>query len=293
MAPQFQLAATALFSGLALAAADGRADPSDVSAPSFVVELADGRRVTGELDSKTDQLRLWVRRSSSGVTIQSGFAWDSIDRLQYGGAAVSPAELRLLAGQQQARQRELAEGISEPPAGAGLELPRVAVLGGQDRTAQVASLRIEAWLANWDQDPQPDGLSVFVFPLDAAGRLVPVHGNLDFTLVGATQIVGGTSWQKTPQFPELERKSHVVRRGDFAEGPAVYKVPFVRVEPEYDMRLAWPGLLFARLRVPSVGAFDASTTCLELREFSPLRDHLLQHTGRRYLPLEDAGRSGR
>ena len=172
---------------------------------------------------------------------------------------------------------------------AGAADPPVTTTGA----TRVTSLQIEACLAQWDADPQPDGLRVWVFPLDAGGKIVPVHGQLDLTLVGTTQPIAGAAWQKTPRFPELERKSQLVRHSDFLAGPAVYQVPFSRAQPDYDLQLAWPGLLHARLRVPSVGAFDASAAGLELREFSPFRDTLWQHTGRRYLPLEDAGRTGR
>jgi hypothetical protein len=289
--PLAALALPVLFVAFAFAAANSQAEPKDASAASLVVELADGRRMTGELASETDENRLWIRRSASGVTICSGFAWNSVEGVQSGNTPVSPAHLRMLARRQTARKIDLEDVPG--PLNAHLEAPPAELPPAAVRSARLASLRIEACLANWDQDPQRDGLLVFVFPLDAGGRLAPVHGQLDLTLVGVTQVVGGTAWQKTPEFPELERKSHLVRLGDFAEGPAIFRVPFVRLEPEYDARLDWPALLHARLRVPGVGAFDASTTCLALREFSPLRDHLWQHTGRRFLPLEDAGRAGR
>lgn len=147
---------------------------------------------------------------------------------------------------------------------------------------RVKALRVEAQLANWDADVAPDGLQVTIYPLDAHGQLVPVHGRVALTLIGELEpSERNHRMRRPPEFIELERKSFQVRPADFANGPAVYLLPFRGLQPDATPDLAAQALIKARLLVPGQGAFDASYAQVWLRDFSRFRDQLELYRGRR------------
>ena len=153
---------------------------------------------------------------------------------------------------------------------------------------------VQGQLAQWDKDAQPDGLRIAVSPLDHQGRIVPIDGHVEFTLVvEQARINGGQSYAKSPQFAEAERFSFVVKREHFSEGGAFYELSFSKMHPDFDPNVASQALLHARLSVPGVGVFEASDAQICLREPSRFRDQLQYYSPGRYLPLESNGQPNR
>ena len=147
---------------------------------------------------------------------------------------------------------------------------------------RVNSLRVEACLANWNADVYPDGIRVFVWPLDARGELVPVNGRIEFTLVvERNPSERGHRLRRPPEFEELQRKSFAVVQADFAGGPAVYEIPFNQLRPDATPELALQALVRGRLSIPGRGIFEASDAHVLLRDVSHFRDQLERYRGRR------------
>lgn len=163
-----------------------------------------------------------------------------------------------------------------------------------DDQRRVASLWIDAWVANWDSDVEVDGLIVEVQPIDADGWLVPVRGTLVANLIG---IEDGIVRRKDP-FVRMGRWSKSVEPEDFggygslAAGPARYKLPFRSFHPEFDLALKSKAALNVRLSVPGHGVFEATESSVRIRPHSQIRDMRQQLRGARFFPLERTGRSG-
>lgn len=269
------------------------------AAETIDIELKTGHVVRGEADLQTDEHRLWVRRESAGVQITSGFPWAEIRSVQTGSQQFlgrdffAEAQKTKTAGktfQQLPAGPRRSEPIPQPAMAA--ENPPKSLANDFRRSAaerRVKTLYIEAYLAQWDGDPQTDGLRVFVYPLAADGELVPVNGQIDLFLLGqiehATGVVGNPV---LPQFRELERGSQMVRPGDFARGAAMYELPFRQFHPDFYFDVARQALVHARLGVPGQGLFMASDANVQLRGFSRIRDELQMRTPQRFFPAEDA-----
>jgi hypothetical protein len=135
---------------------------------------------------------------------------------------------------------------------------------GLGPSACVASLHVEAVVANWDEDAEPDGLRVLVVALDRLGQPVPVPGQVDFELVGGVaqvaddgQIVGGPSLAA-----EFGRWGRRLPEGPCDAEPAVFDLPFQSVHPHRDPRVDPVGELLVRLGIPGRGTFEATTDVL-------------------------------
>jgi hypothetical protein len=286
---------TKLFAALAIGLFGLRASAGE----PVTVQLQNGHVVQGETDEQTDDLRLWLRRATDGVQLTSGFPWNQVrqvtsgDRVLHGREFFTAAAGNKTAGK---TYQELSSAArrAEPvqPASPEAEIPSKSVSEQFHRQAvdrRVKSLYIEAYLAQWDGDPQTDGLRVFVYPLAADGELVPVNGQIDLFLLGeierATGMVGNPTM---PQFRELERGSQLVKAGDFARGAAMYQLPFRQFHPDFYFDVARQALLHARLGVPGQGLFMASDANVQMRGFSRIRDELQMKTPQRFFPQENA-----
>lgn len=161
-----------------------------------------------------------------------------------------------------------------------------------DPRRAVRSLTIKAEVANWDRDAEVDGLLVRVQPLDGYGNVVPVEGNLDVQLATETKLatggrlIGDQSIRRDDSFRMTERWSVPIHAIDFDATGTVVKLPFRRFHPERHFDIAPDALAFARLRLPSAGAFDASDPFVLLRPASRFRDDMQLHQNRRLLPVE-------
>ncbi|HEY2413107.1 MAG TPA: hypothetical protein VGI40_12735 [Pirellulaceae bacterium] len=286
---------TELFAALAI----GFFSLSAVAGEPVTVELQNGHVVQGETDEQTDDVRLWLRREADGVQLASGFPWDQVRQVTSGdrvlpGREFFAAALGTKSAGKTYQELPYASRGAEPvqSASAEAEIPAKSVSEQFHRKAverRVKSLYIEAYLAQWDGDPQTDGLRVFVYPLSADGELVPVNGQIDLFLLGeierATGVVGNPTM---PQFRELERGSQLVKAGDFSRGAAMYQLPFRQFHPDFYFDVARQALLHARLGVPGQGVFMASDANVQMRGFSRIRDELQMKSPQRFFPQENA-----
>lgn len=243
-----------------------------VATNEFVtVQLRDGRVVVGKVDGQ-DSGYLSLRSEAPGIQLRSRFPWADIDNIQ-SPAKVAAAELPASASAETSFTTD-AQVVREP--------------GRYDR---VQALEIHAQLANWDGDGQVDGVLVTITPLSTEGRAIPVRGTLDLSILAEVGSSSDGRWSSlTPGFRELERSHHAVKVDDFRAGSAVYRLPFNRVQPDFDWGVSTHGIVHARLGVPGEGVFEASDSHVRLRSFSPTRDRMQLFRGDRYFPLENAPR---
>ncbi len=265
------------------------------AAEPITVTLVNGRKVSGEVDRRTNQQRLWLRREEAGIQLKSGLDWSEIRHGLVAGKWQSHDQLRASV-LDIASTAQPTDELESFPAPADRELPAVKYRAalpdelGHHATGRVASLRVDACLGQWDDDAFVDGLLIRVYPLDARGQIVPVNGELTFTLMGQVVPLSlGSPAQFAPQFRELECGHQLVRKSDFMDGPAVYQLAFDRLQPERDVNVDWSALLHARLGVVGQGAFKASAVDVPIRDFSHLRTQLQFYTRQRYAPREIEG----
>ena len=149
----------------------------------------------------------------------------------------------------------------------------------------VRSLAVDAWVANWDDDVEVDGLVVQVIPQDDYGSMVPVRGVLEVNLLGERR--GALKHRQS--FVGLGRWTRRVRHDDFGPSGAVYRLPFQAVHPEFDLSKEPYGAVHVRLTVPGHGVFDATADMVRIRPYGTVRDHLQQATGERFFRTERTG----
>lgn len=262
--------------------------------------LRDGRSVFGVVDTRTDADYLWLRRTSGGFDLVSGFAWNDVLEGRTASGQLDRSTFRDWASGKKQPGRLFAEieptaTVDHQPASAQLlPEPSASFKAPRPDTLPLKTLIVQAELAQWDKDVQPDGLRIFVSPLDARGRIVPVDGRIEFTLVIQTeQLDGRLSPLQKPEFLEGDRISYIVKRDHFSSGPGFYELPFDKWHPDFDPNIAFEGLLYARLSVPGKGVFEASDARVCLRELSRFRDQLQYFTPGRYWPLESSGQRSR
>jgi hypothetical protein len=260
----------ALGSALALGA-----DPVATSA-AVAVHLEDGRTLTGQVDAATDDEYLWLRTTAPGIAFSRAIAWKDIVAVDHGGKECRTAEFRPIAEQ---IKTPLPEGFFASPKARSAQptSPRVEPV----RPNRVASLEIEARMANWDADAAPDGLELRIRPLDAHGRTLRVDGDLDVRLVG--QRIAGPN--APGAFPELGHWSELIRAEEVKPFGATYRLPFRAVHPEVDLGFSPDGVVHARLGVPGQGVFEASAP-VYLRTPGRLRDQLQLRKNVRFFPFE-------
>jgi len=277
----------------------GSAEPAAAqpSGRSVTVELASGRRFTGQVDSHTNRSQLWLRYG-----VESGFLlrpvdWSRVVRIQLAGEVFTGQEFQhAVSAVRQAFPDDSQAGdarseiiLGPPP---NYPIPQAAprdAEAGSRHAAQVRSLAAEARLANWDGDVEADGLVVEIRPLDGQGATVPVRGMLEVNLMA--ERVGVV--KRAQPFARLGRWTQQVRPADFGAYGAVYRLPFGSIHPEFDLRWSPYGAAHVRLSVPGQGVFERTDSAVRIRSYSAVRDQLEQATGRRFFELERTGRGDR
>jgi hypothetical protein len=254
---------------------------------TVAVELASGRTPAGLIDARTDATLLWLRWERGTAAVSRPIEWDRVVKARIAGQELTGDEFQRMV---KAIRRDMpptkpAAGntivIKGPPGATAAAEPPAS--SAAPTTPRVRSLTIDATVANWDAAPAVDGLLVRVYPLDAAGAVVPVHGSLEVELIGRSM---GAVIQSQP-FARLAYWSQPVRVVDFGVNGAVYRLPFQGTHPEYDTNVASQGAVLARLSVPGRGTFQATASTVRIRPYSAVRDQLQQATGRRSFESED------
>jgi len=265
------------------------------SGPSDMVSvyLASGRTFEAALDAKTDAARLWLRFGRGGAEVLRPIRWDRVVRAKVAGKTLSGADLHRLVVQirQDTPVQPIVSATSKnivmvgSPKATWSEPNHAAKEARQRKTPRVVSLAIDATAANWDDDVEVDGLLVHVYPLDAEGETVSVHGTLQVNLKAEKNGVG----RPRPRFVEAGYWSQRVRPDDFGSRGAVYRLQFQGIHPEFDASVASLGAVHARLAVPGQGTFEATAAMVQIRPYSVVRDHRWQTTGRRFFADERTG----
>jgi hypothetical protein len=115
----------------------------------------------------------------------------------------------------------------------------------------------EAELANWDADAAPDGLALFVQPIDCWGRPVAAHGYVQVELVALVRRDFADAPHGRGAVKEtLARWTKTLATALPTPHGYLIKLPF-RAGPFSPDRLASPGRLRVRLVVPGQGVFEA------------------------------------
>jgi hypothetical protein len=81
---------TACCAGLTFATASAAAD-------EVIVHLKDGRKVSGEIDARTNDKHLWLRATAPTILLRSSFAWDNVRSAKHAGKTLTAAEFQTLA----------------------------------------------------------------------------------------------------------------------------------------------------------------------------------------------------
>jgi len=254
----------------------------------IIVEVASGRRFTGEVDAHTDLNQLWLRRQHGSAVVLRPLRWDRVVRVHVAGEELSGEEFLGIVKRVRQTVPAPAPIATKQIVLRGAMAPAESAVGADMRSAappetpRVRSLAIEAALGRWGATVDADGLLVRVYPLDAAGSAVAVYGTLEVELIGRrTDTVDPEA-----SFGRLGHWLLPVREADFGVDGAVYRLPFQSVDPEFDLAVARYGAVHARLSVPGQGTFEATESTVRLRPASLVRDEYQRATGRRFFPQE-------
>ena len=275
---------------LLIAAISMLAFATQAQAAELVVQTSDGRELTGQVDSKSNDEFLWIRHEEENIVLTTSVAWTEITTAQLDGEVIEVTDLSQLATDiaTDAPYAFLAQHVIDPAVDeplpvvvpAAVQQPVVAVAPvapPQPIAGPVAALEIQAYLVNLDRDVEPDGLELLVAAVDVNGYSVPVRGNLHAQLWG-DRDVGQVGRVK---FDNLQRWGERVRPKDFIDGVARYTLRFRTVRPEFDWDLMPIAMLNVRLGVYGEGNFEA-TVPVEIRQFNPFRDRLQQFERSRF-----------
>ncbi|REK27023.1 MAG: hypothetical protein DWQ42_08160 [Planctomycetota bacterium] len=257
------------------------ADELPLPGGAVTVVLRDGRVLSGLVDASAEEA-LWLRWENSAAVIRQAIDWDEIVAVRTEAGIVVPQEVHphldhsaMPRDDDSAGPRRATSRSVEPP----------------DFLPAVRSLDIDVRVANWNADPAVDGLAVTVYPLDAAGRVVPVRGTVTVELVGDSRSLRKP--QPRRRFPRYQRLgwwNRPVELSSFDAGGAGLELPFQAFDPETDLAIRSRSLVIVRLAVPGQGLFRASVADVWVRPYSVLRNRVELSTGRRYLRQELNGR---
>lgn len=267
--------------------------PTANGAESITVWLQSGRQFTGVVDAKTDTQQLWLRSGDTTVGIQRPIEWQRIVKAESAGKPIDQTEMQALAKLDKPLVPPQQEAIQLPFRGVFVEPVAQAEERGGSRIKlpNIRSLAADAFAANWDSDVESDGLVVQLYPLDRERNTVPVQGTLEVELF-APQVRGSNDapYARGLSNTLIGRWSRSVSPEDFTAHGATFELPFQAVHPEFDLRVVPYGMVHVRLSVPGQGVFDTTQDLVRIRPWSPLRDSLWSHEGRRFLHTERTGR---
>jgi len=206
-----------------------------------------------------------------------------------GGAKREPPVEAVKLAEPQRRQ-PLVEPPAPPPAGRPPRATRSDPLPPPAHR-RVSALYVDATAANWDADPEWDGLELAIRPVDRFGRLQPVRGTVTVVLLAvANQFRWRSRPAGRPQLRQIGRWSRSLRPEQFRFGPARLLLPFGPNRPEPSEAPWHPnwsigayGRVEVQLDVPGQGSFRAVTDYpVRIRRFSPIGDWLFLSSGSRY-----------
>ena len=272
-----------------------------VCANDLILIRQNGQIVSGDFDFRSDENQLSLTKRAPQITLRTSHSWDEFQSMTYQGNEVTKSQLlnrisQLKKSDERDHSRAAAMRFWFPPESfqRSLELPNSIQSRrqqGDHRSNRVAAFNFEAYVANWDRDAELDGLVVHLYPVNAAGQLVAIDGQVEMRLIGQKlrQLDSrGRTLNRNPKFPELEQWTKRIRKSDFGLNGAVIRLEFKTIRPELHTELASGALLTGTLGIAGQGRFAASAADVSIRPFSPFRDeHFLRSRSRsRVNPLE-------
>lgn len=269
-------------------------------ADDLILIRKNGLVLSGDFDRRSDEKNLSLIKKTPQIIMRTTHSWDDFQLMKYQGKDVSKTELLKtvpalnVADSKRDKQAEAMRfwfppGTLQSPAHPPIHFqsnPRQKPQGAD----RVVSLSIDAYVANWDQDAELDGLVLHLYPINSQGEIVPVNGQVEMQLIG--QRHRELDWlgrNNREKFPELEQWTMRVRKSDFGPDGATLKLEFRRIRPEFRTELAESALLTGSLGVAGQGRFDASSADVIIRPFSRFRDEhsLRSRTRSRVYPHEN------
>lgn len=244
--------------------------------------------LTGRLDAKTTRQALWLRRDAANGFVMSSVAWAEIASAELDGRAIEPAQLRSRVEQLASHRRPIDVLLSGADAAGTRAITPVSPRPRSRPPRQaVASIEIYPAAANWDADPQADGIELVLIARDRTGAPVAVRGELTAYAYGRRL----TSRHRS-QAQLLQTWREVVAPGDFhartpaaafatpaaATRAAVFRLPYRGLTPERDASIGGVATIEASLGVFGQGRFAASHQ-VRLRPIEFCDDRLERQTG--------------
>ena len=273
-------------------------------AETVSVKLASGRWFTGEVDARTDTEQLWLRFGDSTTSLLRPIRWS---RVEFG--SITETALDLPEFKEHAMNLATSHNVFEPQVSeAKTSAVRPADISRDDRpdakkdTLQnltkrklLASVDFEAYIANWDNDVENDGLILHLQLLNDQGGIPRMaHGTLHIELITTLHAEPHNSFRRQGrQIVTLGTwVKHLVQDHVDTKGILI-KLPFQANHPEFSSRMGTHGLVHVKFVVPGQGVFEASQDSIRIRPFSPLRDLREQQEDQRFFANEGTGRAKR
>lgn len=235
---------------------------------SITVHLASGRAFTGQFDPRTDAAKVWLRCKEGSAEVIRPIRWGRVLQAIVVGRQVSGEQLQKLVAE---IPREIPAKDENIPGRTTIVMKGAAAAADARSTSgpttseklqpqPVRSLAIEALAANWDTDAEVDGLLVRIYALDDAARPVPVCGTVRLELSARPS-------NATPYRPNsylLEQWTRRIRPEDLGHRGIVIRLPYQRLQAEFNPALSLYGTLYARLSIPGQGTFEAEARSVRL-----------------------------
>jgi hypothetical protein len=265
-----------------------------------VVRVASGRTFDAQIAARSDANNLWLSFRTRSAELLRPIAWNSVVSAELGGETLTATQLRQrvlsrpvsfttqAVEESEAPVEQLPTPVGQAEANMADEALQVLFAPPVPR---VASVRFDAFIANWDGDVDADGLIVQAIPVDAYGHVVPAKGHVEVELYTTRRI----AFQDAPhkrgrRIEQIGRWTKQILPQQVHVDGAWFKLPFQAADPEFDNRLGFSGLVHVKLVVPGAGVFESSLDGVRIRPFSPLRDNMEQVEGRRFLANERTSR---
>ncbi len=252
---------------------------SAVARADVEIRTANGRVLTGVVDSRTTDEVLWLRQDSDAIVLATPVPWSAIASASVDGEPIEAALLAERSDQWASESRFgfLSEYSPEP---SSKDPPPHQPLVGR-----ITNLEIDALLVNVNRNAAANGFELAIAVVGEFGNSVPVEGDLYVRLLVERDV------HHTGRilFEDIQQWSLPVVPHDFVDGVAAYILPFRQLAPELDDELRTDAQLNVRLGVPGEGNFTAAIP-VPLLEFNPYRDRLQMFEGSRFFRDELSGR---
>jgi hypothetical protein len=254
------------------------------AAETVVVHTLSGRVLTGEIDAQSTADELLLRMTAPGIVAMTGVRWTEIVRVEFQEQSYTADAFRPLA--ERLKSPLPKDFFVKTPAEQLAEAERAAAAARENAIdRRVRSLAIDAYLANWDQDAEVDGLELRIYPLNADRNIVPVNGIVTTELIGQRYLPEQLFEPIREPVSLIEKWTSRVDASRFNTDGTVVRLPFRNNHPEFDLAIRYFGQVNAKLNIRGQGTYDA-TVPVTLRTFSPLREQLQFNYGTRFFPGE-------